>query len=144
MIVIPTGQLQTVAVLMASTQFCNKIKDQQADLICILLGSNTIPTMKPFLPTHRGLCIHKSRNGLTSVSSHRVFVKIKRYTERALCAVLTEVSALDGVVVERDAEVVTCLPQLGNGNAIRAADNPRLVVILPFQQHKETHTHTRM
>lgn len=56
--------------------------------------------------------------------------------------VLTEVSALDGAVVEGDAEVVTCLPQLGNGNAVRAADNPRLVVILPFSaMHAHTHTH---
>lgn len=57
----------------------------------------------------------------------------KRWTSGAAsCRVLTEVSALDGAVVEGDAEVVTCLSQLGNGNAVRAADYPRLVVILPF------------
>lgn len=38
--------------------------------------------------------------------------------------ILTEVSALDGAVVEGDTEVVTRLPQLGNGNAIRTADYP--------------------
>lgn len=57
------------------------------------------------------------------------------------CRVLTEVSALDGAVVEGDTEVVTCLPQLGNGDAVRAADYPRLVVILPFSA---AHTHTQM
>lgn len=45
---------------------------------------------------------------------------------------LTQVSALDGAVAEGDAEVVTCLPQLGDGNTVRAADYPRLVIILPF------------
>ena len=56
------------------------------------------------------------------------------FTKVSTCepSVLTEVSALDGVVVEGDTEVVTCLSQLRNGNAVRAADYPRLVVILPF------------
>lgn len=56
--------------------------------------------------------------------------------------ILTEVSALDGAVVEGDTEVVTCLPQLRNGNAVRAADYPRLVVILPLSA--AVHTHTRV
>lgn len=46
--------------------------------------------------------------------------------------VLTQVSALDGAVAEGDAEVVTRLPQLRDGDAVGAADYPRLVVILPF------------
>lgn len=53
--------------------------------------------------------------------------------------VLTQVSALDGAVAEGDAEVVARLPQLRDGNAIGAADYPRLVVILPFWS---THAHT--
>lgn len=52
--------------------------------------------------------------------------------------VLTQVSALDGAVAEGDAEVVTCLPQLGNGHAVRAADYPRLVIILPFSAEGRT------
>lgn len=56
--------------------------------------------------------------------------------------ILTEVSALDGAVVEGNTEVVTCLPQLRNGNAVRAADYPRLVVILPFSPAR-SRTHKR-
>ena len=75
--------------------------------------------------------------------------------ERQLWArVLTEVSALDGAVVEGDAEVVTRLPQLRDGDAIRAADYPGLVVILPCLSrrtephtdacsHTHAHAHTR-
>ena len=58
-------------------------------------------------------------------------------------AVLTQVSALDGAVAEGDAEVVTCLPQLGNGNSVRAADYPRLVIILPFSAEARAHSQMR-
>lgn len=61
-------------------------------------------------------------------------------TQNSESGVLTEVSALDGAVAEGDAEVVTCLPQLGNGNAVRAADYPRFVIILPFSEQAEEQT----
>lgn len=57
--------------------------------------------------------------------------------------ILTEVSALNGAVVEGDTEVVTCLPQLRNGNAIWAADYSRLVVVLPLSAAVHTHTRTK-
>lgn len=66
-------------------------------------------------------------------------VNPKLNKQHVQCCVLTEVSALDGAVVEGDTEVVTCFPQLRNGNAVRATDYPRLVVILPFSA---AHTHT--
>lgn len=52
------------------------------------------------------------------------------------CWILTQISALDGAVVKGDAEVVTCLPQLGNGDPIGAADYPRFVIILPCRERE--------
>jgi hypothetical protein len=52
-------------------------------------------------------------------------------------SILTEVSALDGAVVKRYAQIVTRLAQLRNGDSIRAPDDPGFVVILPIIQFTE-------
>lgn len=48
--------------------------------------------------------------------------------------VLTQISAFDRAIVKRDAQIVTCFPQLRNGDSIRTADYPGFVVILPVRE----------
>lgn len=73
---------------------------------------------------HQTLCMNKNKCAAPPSWDNA-------WTTSRVC-VLTEISALDGAVAEGDAEVVACLPQLGDGNTVRAADYPRPVVILPF------------
>ena len=51
--------------------------------------------------------------------------------------ILTEVSALDGAVVKRYAQIVTRLAELRDGDSIRAPDDPGFVVILPIIRFTE-------